>query len=432
MLLLEAGTRRHGHGAAAGDAEDARAEDAEVGVLVEVGDGDAQRLRAAHREAGDRAALAAGEDAVGLLDVGHDVGLEVGRELVDRRPGRAGVEGEGPGVARGHDDDHRLRLAGRDEVVEDEPGPADGPPGVVAVPSTVQQVEHRVALRARLVAGRRVDVHPPKALEGGRVVRDRGDRAVRHRLRVHEVRPGHVDEAPGVLVRLAGRRVARVDDRHAVHVEVVAPGARRERDRDFPDAFRALGKRPPAGGLHRDRRAVRRDVAEEADGLRLRRQDPEGHAPVRRDLGRRDARALRHGEARRRSRRVFLRLLDGGLRPRGRHRTREADDGYAESTHAPPLDHHGDTLQCSPARLSRRSAGASGIRVEVAPALAPCVALAPWRLGNRHGRTSPTGAGACGGPTGSSLPRREGSGHAPVTPEACRIGRRFAPRHPGE
>ena len=38
---------------------------------------------------------------------------------------------------------------------------------VGAVPRAVQQIEHRVASRAVLVGGRRVDVHAPECAEGG-------------------------------------------------------------------------------------------------------------------------------------------------------------------------------------------------------------------------------------------------------------------------
>ena len=51
--------------------------------LLQMGDRDVQRLGAAHGQAGDRAMLSAGEQAVALLHVRHDVVHEILYERVD-------------------------------------------------------------------------------------------------------------------------------------------------------------------------------------------------------------------------------------------------------------------------------------------------------------------------------------------------------------
>ena len=62
-------------------------------------------------------------------------------------------------------------------------------------PGAVQQVEDRVLAAPRLVAGRRVDVHPAETPQRGRVVGHLGDRAVRHVPRVR--RPPSPGRTPG-------------------------------------------------------------------------------------------------------------------------------------------------------------------------------------------------------------------------------------------
>src|SRR5262249_7981359 len=82
------------------------------------------------------------------------------------------TKAEQPGVAGRHDDDHRLCLARGNQIVEDEPGTADGAPRCVAIERAVQQVEDRILALALLVTRWRVDVHAPKALESLRRVSD--------------------------------------------------------------------------------------------------------------------------------------------------------------------------------------------------------------------------------------------------------------------
>src|SRR5947209_6622935 len=138
MLLFPGGPGGGSGSGARDDAEDAGAEDADVSELVQVRDGDVQGLAAAHREAGDGAVFAIGEHAIVLLDVGHDVRLEVLDELIrwrlrSRSRRSARTPAEGTRVAGGHDDNHRLRLPGGDQVVQNEAGAADRAPGIVAV-----------------------------------------------------------------------------------------------------------------------------------------------------------------------------------------------------------------------------------------------------------------------------------------------------------
>ena len=141
-----------------------------------------------------------GQHAIVRLDVRHEVRQEIPREVVG---GEAAVGGRRRTAAAprppawrrvrvpgGHHHDHRLRLLRGDQVVEDEARAADRRPGLVGVAGAVQQVEHRILLRARLVARRRVDVHAPELAERRRIVGHGRDRAVRHLLRVEDVRAG--------------------------------------------------------------------------------------------------------------------------------------------------------------------------------------------------------------------------------------------------
>src|SRR5206468_991629 len=110
-------------------AEDPGAEHADVRELVEIGESDAERLIPSHGETGDGAAPSPRENAVLSLGQWHDVLQEV----VDERIGGVRLE-QSTGSRRvpsGHDDDHRLRASGGDEVVEDEVGAADVRPGRV-------------------------------------------------------------------------------------------------------------------------------------------------------------------------------------------------------------------------------------------------------------------------------------------------------------
>ena len=201
-------------------------------------------------------------------------------------------------MAGGHHDHHRLRLVPRDQVVHDEPGSAHRRPGVVTIHRAMQQIEHRISVGAVLVTGRRVNVHPPVPAQRGGVISDRCHGAVRHPLRVHEIRAGNIHQAPRVGIRLAHRRVVRIHHPHAVHHEGVPVCARIDRpDSRFPNAVVALGER-------RGRVFQPEHVAGgQCDALRLRSQDSKDDVPVRRDLRRNHRRALRPHRARRRRRR---------------------------------------------------------------------------------------------------------------------------------
>ena len=99
--------------------------------------------------------------------------------------------------------------------------------------------------------------------------------------------PGTLHQAPGVLVGLAGRRVARIDHRHAIHVEIVAVGAGPQRAdviSQTPLVSLVMGVLARAGAGH--------VAAAELHGLRLGREDAEGDLAVGRHLGRDDRRTL--------------------------------------------------------------------------------------------------------------------------------------------
>ena len=291
-------------------------------------------VAASHRQAGNRAVVLARQHAIVLLDERDDFRHEaVGiRALVDlRRPRRRrGAGGWGPWgcgsagalalgrldgrrrrrdhgphgrrravrvalrhglrrVAVRHDDDHRLRLARRDQVVEDDVGAAHRRPGVLVTAAAVQQVEHRVLRGARLVAGRRVDVHPAaRLLQDRRRVPDGRHGAVRdvrlERPRVRR-RPGNHEEIVVALAVALVLAVARVHHLDAVHVERVAPQLLAERAHgDRPDALVVLG--------HRDVGALL-PVAVQHHGARLGRQQPERDLLVGEDLRRDHPRSLR-------------------------------------------------------------------------------------------------------------------------------------------
>ena len=199
--------------------------------------------------------------------------------------------GRFPRVPGRHHDDHRLGFPLRDQIVEDEARAPHRRPRIVAVPGPVQQIEHRILRAARFVPGRRVDLHAPERAERRRIVRDRCDRAVRHALRVHEVGARDDEEAPHVVVGFARGRVARIDRRHAVHVEVVAIGAGIDRpDHQLPHAVLTL----------RELRGLPQalDVARaKPHRIGLRSVDAEGDAPIGHHFGRDDRRSLRAAAA---------------------------------------------------------------------------------------------------------------------------------------
>src|ERR1017187_2056666 len=108
---------------------------------VEMVQTDAERLSAAHGEAGDGAV---GGDAVELLGEGHDVLQQVVFEGLGigwlRGRGRGAEIDVLTGAAIGHDDDHGLGLTGGDQVIQDEIGAADGDPAVFGISGAVEQV----------------------------------------------------------------------------------------------------------------------------------------------------------------------------------------------------------------------------------------------------------------------------------------------------
>ena len=161
---------------------------------------------------------------------------EIVVEIRNARRTRWTLKTERTGVPGRHHDHHRLGFLGRDQVVHDEARAANRGPRIVRIARAVEQVKDRILLRAGLVAGRRVDVHAAELAEAFRIVRDARDGAVRHVLGFHEIGAGNIHHAPGVAVRFADRRAARVHHRNAVDIEVVAIGARIDRpDRDLPN-----------------------------------------------------------------------------------------------------------------------------------------------------------------------------------------------------
>ena len=157
-----------------------------------------------------------------------------GRHRLPRRR-RAKAESLRDGLGRvavRHHDNHRLRFSGGDQIVHDDVGPAHRQPRFLVTAAAVEQVEHRILRRARLVARRRVDHHPPAGLlEGRRGIPDGLDGAVRHvlevpplgfRARDHQ----QVVVAGAVALRLAVVGIERLD---AVDHEPVAPQLRRQR-----------------------------------------------------------------------------------------------------------------------------------------------------------------------------------------------------------
>ncbi len=147
-----------------------------VGILLRY----VHRVVAAHRQTGYGARLLLGYGAVGRVDELHYVGecrleralhglgqLDAGCGISQRRLARCGLQCR---VAVGHDDDHRLGLALRDEVVEYLRRAAQLAPCVLVASHAVQQIEYGVALVALLVSGGSVDSQTALHAEGGAVV----------------------------------------------------------------------------------------------------------------------------------------------------------------------------------------------------------------------------------------------------------------------
>ena len=147
MLLLprRAGRGRRGRSGAGKRPDQARAVHADVRELVEVRDGSVQRLAAAHRQARDRAMRLVRVYAIVRFRIRHHVVEEVLDELV----GRAAAAAHRPlGVPGRHDDDHRLRLLRRDQVIQNEARAPHRRPCVVVIAGAVQEIKNGVLRRA--------------------------------------------------------------------------------------------------------------------------------------------------------------------------------------------------------------------------------------------------------------------------------------------
>ena len=138
------------------------------------------------------------------IGFGAEIGLDPGdhfleQNLLELRAGSAagassGRSGQcaawrtGAAAAVFHDDDHRLRLAGGNQIVEDEIHVALRRPAALILAGAVQQVEHGIALVAILVvARRRVNEAPPPGVADVRMHPLDANFAVGHVLGVVEV-----------------------------------------------------------------------------------------------------------------------------------------------------------------------------------------------------------------------------------------------------
>ena len=152
---------------------DTGAPNGDIRELIGVCRDDTQGLAAAHRESGDRAVLAAGQHTELLFDGWDDLFHQfAGKAILKRRPRsrrlrrrnsprcRRGHVRRPRQAAIGHHDQHRLRFSRGNQVVEDETRSADRAPSRVFVAAPVQQIQHRVLIRAAVVARRRIHVHP--------------------------------------------------------------------------------------------------------------------------------------------------------------------------------------------------------------------------------------------------------------------------------
>ena len=191
-----------------------------------------------------------------------------------------------------HRDDHRQRLAFRDQVVGDEPGAAVDVPRRRQFTAATEQVEHRV-LPVPVVVGRRVDVHLALAVQHDRVVNVAGDAAVRDGLRVVVGGPVamHDDRAVARLIGKTGERVVRIHDRDAVDEQPVDIHVRLQRThRQRPDAVGSLlewNRRVAFADRQQDRAAGQRH------GARVGRLETERDRAVVTHLGRNEVRAVR-------------------------------------------------------------------------------------------------------------------------------------------
>ena len=239
-------------------------------------------MSATHRESGDGATFFLLDCPVIAIDEGDDL-TKGGRERRDAGPGVlvgvgvAEVGGRGllGGVAVGHHEDHRFRLAGGDQVVQDLGGAPQVQPGILVTGVAVQEIENGIILLAVFIARRRVDVHPAAHLELGAVVPAGCDGAVRYVLHAIKVTLLSADDEvvhPARDVFYEG--IVQVQDGLSVHGQAVEIhfGSKRRRgigpdSVDFPERGRPLHEF--ARHLDRDRLGIavlERDAVVRVDG----------------------------------------------------------------------------------------------------------------------------------------------------------------------
>ena len=237
------------------DAAACRGEQAHIVEQVRIVLGDGECVSAAHREAGDGAPRFLPDRPVVAVDERDDLPESV-RERRDAGPGVlvrisiAEIGGSGllGRIPVGHHEDHRLRLAGGDQVVENLGGSAEVQPGILVAGIPVQKVENGIALLAVLVSRRGVDVHPAAHPEFGAVVPARGDGAVRDVL--HAVQVAFLsadDEVVHPARDVFHHRIVEVQDGLPVHGQTVEIHLGGQRGRgvgpysvDLPERGRAL------------------------------------------------------------------------------------------------------------------------------------------------------------------------------------------------
>ena len=127
-----------------------RAEAADIGELVRVGEADGEGFETAHGKAGDRAAVAIVAYGVGLLNLRDDfseqglrkeTGVVVDDVFVLPHLADGAVDKAHVAIGEGDDDDHGLDLAGGEEIVKDEIRLEGRGPGVDGVGPAVEQIE---------------------------------------------------------------------------------------------------------------------------------------------------------------------------------------------------------------------------------------------------------------------------------------------------
>ncbi len=184
---------------------------------------------------------------------GHDVLQQLVGELVLRAGAACFASGRGcrsRHAAVGHHHKHGPGLLVRQQIVHDEAGAAHGAPAGIVVAASMEQVQHRVAGIAVVIARRRIDVHAARHVQSGGLVPDDAHLAVRHRPRVFEgrFRTGNFEHV--VVARNAGLdlRVLGVHRPDAVNRKRIAVEIRCQRfGGERPDAFVVLFHGGPSG-----------------------------------------------------------------------------------------------------------------------------------------------------------------------------------------